>query len=115
MIAAELRVSDNVRRYLRRIRQRSEMHRALLLGGAIVVTEARRILTRNGHIITGNLRRDIRTESTAPLKVLVGSHVAYAYFVEMLPDGGFLRPAVRRTADDVADFVAARLAEVRRR
>lgn len=58
-----------------------------------------------GHIDTATLHRDINTKATARpslLEVRIGtSNVApYAIYVEMLPDGGFLRPAFKESVKD---------------
>lgn len=87
----------------------SEMTRTLFNACQIVEARAKEILTEKGHIVTGNLRRSITTSiienSTKVSRVQVGSFVEYAPFVEALPDGGFLYPAVVETFDQVSRFM----------
>ena len=57
-----------------------------------------------GHVVTGNLRRSIRTEAIveeSKLEVIIGTNVEYAPYVEALPDGGYLFPAYWKLKDEV--------------
>lgn len=108
-----------VNRALREIQKRTEelvkgisgssMTKTLFNAVQIVEARAKEILTEKGHIVTGNLRRSINTsivENSAKVsRVQVGSFVEYAPFVEALPDGGFLYPAVVETFDQVSRYM----------
>jgi len=81
----------------------------------IVVTEAKRIITEKGHIVTGNLRRSIIgvVESIAIDIILgkIGSHLNYAYYVERLPDGGYLFEALENKFDNLVKCLSNKIAE----
>ena len=105
MFAAELKFDKSILRILGNLKRPDQVHKAMLAGSSGMVTRAREILTENQHIITGNLRRSVRVESVSPFVVRIGSPVVYAYFVEVLPDGGFLRPSVREGMEGFAGYV----------
>lgn len=77
--------------------------------GQIVEARAKEILTENGHVVTGNLRRSISTLLTSAtptrVEVQVGTFVDYAIYVEALPDGGFLFPASEQTFPLVTEYL----------
>jgi hypothetical protein len=85
--------------FLRGVRGR--LPRVMINAGQLVEARAKEILTENGHVVTGNLRRSINTQiveaSESRVTVEVGTFVEYAPFVENLPDGGFLFPAAEQT------------------
>jgi len=64
----------------------------------------------NRHWITGNLARGIKSEvgweSLYELVGVIGTDVEYAPFVESLPDGGFLYPALQEVKGEA--FVMVR-------
>ena len=109
MFAAEIDFDKTITKFLSRARNMGVAHNALLRGVSIIVTEAREVLVQNEHIITGTLLRSIQSESVKPLVVRIGSPLGYAYFVEILPDGGFIRPAVRTRLEEVAEFIGREL------
>ena len=115
MISMLTKVSPSVFRFVgtRGAANFGRIHRAMLTGAGNTVTEARRILTENHHIITGNLRRSVRVESIRPGQIRIGAPAAYAYDVEMGPDGGYLKPAMRNTIQGIAEYVAAEVMKVR--
>lgn len=120
---------------------RSHMEKALFRAGTKIQRRAQEILTENGHVVTGNLRRSIITDVVIPdtkgfsvtivaseseleagfnknkskvdelqangktvphkYKSITGTFVYYAPFVEALPDGGFMLPAVLEMKDEV--------------
>lgn len=70
---------------------------AMLRAGSVIANRAKEILTENGHIVTGTLRRSITTGITRKTRFYivaeVGTFVEYAPYVEALPDGGYLNRA----------------------
>lgn len=93
---------------LRRVQ--SGLPRTMLNAGQILQARAQEILTEKGHVVTGNLRRSIATQlleaTKEKVEVAVGTHVAYAPYIESLPDGGFLFPASIETFEQVTKFIA---------
>ena len=98
-----------IERMIREIKRRNRLlvedlqtniGRTLQRGGLLIEARAKEILTENGHIVTGNLRRSINTQvirtGADRLYVEVGSFLFYAPFVEALPDGGYLFPAAEQ-------------------
>jgi len=81
-------------------KSRDDLGKAMFIAGARIQVEAQGILTDNKHIVTGALRRSINTESqihgTSVLKVLVGTHLKYGIDIELLEDGGYLVPALKK-------------------
>jgi len=70
-----------------------------------------------GHIDTGALQRSIHTEATANrnlLQVRIGTDntAPYGIYVELLPDGGFLRPAFRANIRLIELRLGAKIKEV---
>lgn len=110
MLSMRVKFAPAIKSFLRTTRDYGRIHRAMLTGSALTVTESRRVMTANNHIITGNLRRSVRVVSVRPGVVNIGSPAAYAYYIEILPDGGFLRPAMRTTIDSIAEYVAREVA-----
>lgn len=82
----------------------SDIGKALLPAGQVIEARAKEILTENGHIVTGNLRRSINTQARVrklgPLthgwQIEVGTFADYAVYVEALEDGGYLAPAAEQ-------------------
>lgn len=60
------------------------------------------------HIKTGNLRRNIKFKSEwksfAEIDGVIGTDVPYAPYVEALPDGGFLFPALMEVGKYALEF-----------
>jgi len=65
------------------------------------------------HIDTGNLRRNIKskTEWVNPRKVegFIGTDVPYAPYVEALPDGGYLIPALFEMEQAIKEMIETEL------
>jgi phage gpG-like protein len=92
-----------------------ELEAELFRQGTKVQVEAQRILTdiawvdakgqaRTGHVITGTLRRSIRTQANvtgARMEVVIGTNIEYAPYIEALPDGGFMFSAYMAKKDEV--------------
>ena len=112
MFGVQIKVDKNIEKFLDSVRKKVRIHSAMMKNALPIVTRARQILTDNRHIITGNLRRDIHVETVKPLVVRVGTRVVYAYFVEVMPDGGFLAPAVREMIDEYSENVGREIMEV---
>ena len=93
---------DKVKRDAKLLTQRfrNEIVEAMGRTATIIESEAKLILTRNKHVKTGNLRRSIRNKagwaSTYDIVGVIGcgDEAPYAPFIEALPDGGFLLPAL---------------------
>lgn len=79
----------------------------------LFISAAKIKITQKGHIITGTLRRSIRYITTSItddiIKGKLGSHVHYAYWVENLPDGGYLLESFNEKFDTVANYIRGRL------
>jgi len=83
--------------------------------GTIVEKRAKENITgkhgHDKHIITGNLRRSIKTGTPTQLapgffQVEIGTDVVYAKAVEVRDKtGGYLRPALKESKKDVMSFV----------
>jgi hypothetical protein len=60
------------------------------------------------HVKTGNLRRNIKTKAgwtgTYTIDGVIGTDVPYAPYVESLPDGGFLYPALMEVGTAAHEF-----------
>ena len=60
------------------------------------------------HVLTGNLRRNIKSKVAwsgfAQIDGIIGTDVPYAPYVEALPDGGFLYPALMEVGKAALDF-----------
>ena len=88
---------------------RNQSLKAMARASAIVETRAKENISgQHGHtmhIKTGNLRRNIKSKAqwkgNYEIEGFIGTDVPYAPWIESLPDGGFLYPAlmeVGRTA-----------------
>ena len=68
------------------------------------------------HIQTGNLRRNIKSKvgwtSTFELIGIIGTDVPYAPYIESLPDGGFLYPALTEVGKEVVGIVRKDIGDV---
>jgi len=88
-----------------------ELKNIALRAYTIIENEAKRILLANGHYITGSLHRSIRSLvdriTKDAVEGRVGSHLDYAFYVEILPDGGYLWPAVVKKGQEVIDYIVA--------
>ena len=85
----------------------------------IFVKRAKEIITDKGHIITGSLRRSIRAivkqMVAGAIEGRIGSHLHYAYYVEALPDGGYLFQALTEKWDCAMEYLTSRInAEIKR-
>lgn len=62
-----------------------------------------------GHVQTGNLRRSIKSKwgftSQFEIVGVIGTDVPYAPYVEALPDGGFLFPALIKAGPQAVDYL----------
>jgi hypothetical protein len=60
------------------------------------------------HVKTGNLRRNIKSKAgwtgLGQIDGVIGTDVPYAPYVEALPDGGYLFPALMEVGKDALDF-----------
>ena len=89
--------------FLLQTKNRDKMQKALFRYGTIVQVEAQRILYANDHIVSSTLVRSINTQSEVSektMRVLIGTHVSYGLKIELLPDGGYLVPAVKNKKKD---------------
>jgi len=92
---------------------RAESIMAMKRGAIMVQNRAKENISgENGHtrhIKTGNLRRNIKSKvgwaSTFELVGIIGTDVDYAPYIEALPDGGFLYPALVEVGDQVVSMV----------
>lgn len=68
-----------------------------------------------GHIQTGTLRRSVQYKtgwvSESVIDGVIGTDTPYAPYVEALPDGGFLFPAMMQTAQEAFDTIAKEMKE----
>jgi hypothetical protein len=96
MLALRLSIADK--------KLHSELEKGMFRAGTKIQKRAQEILTINEHIVTGNLRRSINTQTIveeSKLEVQIGTNMEYAPFVEALPDGGYLFPAYIQLKDEV--------------
>ena len=88
---------------------KTDTGKALQNAGQLVEARAKEIITEKGHIVTGSLRRSIntqvRTQGRDQAVAEVGAFMEYAPFVEALPDGGYLNPALEQRADLVVKLL----------
>ena len=90
-----------------------DMERIAMNAGRLIERRAKENISgENGHtrhIKTGNLRRNIKSKvgwaSTFELVGIIGTDVDYAPYIEALPDGGFLYPALVEVGDQVVSMV----------
>jgi hypothetical protein len=93
-----------------RVRERAEI--AMAKASTIVQRRAKENISgMNGHtrhVLTGNLRRNIKVKSgfvsTFGLEGVIGTDVPYAPYVESLPDGGYLYPALKEVGLQALNF-----------
>lgn len=93
----------------------SKLEKGMFRAGTKIQKRAQEILTYNGHIVTGNLRRSIHTQATVEedkLEITIGTNVEYAPYVEALPDGGYLFPAFYQEKENVLEDVQKIVREV---
>lgn len=74
-------------------------------------TAAKKKLTVKGHVVTGNLRRSgfvsqPKRVGRDSVQVTVSFPPIYAWFIENLPDGGYLYEALVEESDRVRRFIA---------
>lgn len=69
-----------------------------------------------GHIDTGNLRRNIKSDvawtGDYEITAVIGTDVPYAIYVEALPDGGFLYRAVMEKSPDALKYIENELKKI---
>lgn len=94
---------------------REKIKDAMAQGASIVVARAKEIITEKGHIITGNLRRSIQYKvgwsGINEIDGVVGTDVDYSIYVEALPDGGYLFPALREKGKEALGYVEKAVVE----
>jgi len=82
----------------------------------ICETRAKEILTEKGHIVTGALRRSIISMITKIandiIEGYIGSPMNYAYYVERLPDGGYLFPALESTFNRMVNYMVTEIRKI---
>ena len=65
------------------------------------------------HVLTGTLRRSFQVrvgwKSFTEVVGAIGTDVPYAPYVEALPDGGSLVPALNETGKDAYDYIKLRI------
>lgn len=92
---------------------------AFLRGGAIIAAEAKRTITRKGHVLTGALRGSIHEEVTdwrkEFIEITVGTWLEYARKIENLPDGGYLFESFERKRATVLRYIENDLRAIVRR
>ena len=90
----------------------SNLGRVTLNAAQIIEARAKEIITENGHIVTGTLRRSINSQleevTYSVARANVGTFVEYGPAIENLPDGGFLFPAFEEKAAEVSEFLYAK-------
>jgi len=68
------------------------------------------------HVKTGNLRRNIKSKSkwtgSYDIDGIIGTDVPYAPYVEALPDGGFLYPALREVGKEALEYFHNQLVKI---
>ncbi|MFC1709503.1 HK97 gp10 family phage protein [Candidatus Omnitrophota bacterium] len=82
--------------------------------GAIMIQDkAKTIITEKRHVVTGNLRRGIKHKvgwtSSFNIEGVIGSDVPYAPYIEALPDGGFLYPALMQESQNALLYIRMQL------
>ena len=95
---------------------RAEALRAMKRSASIVEKKAKEIITDKGHVKTGNLRRNIKSKAGYKgmfvIEGVIGTDVPYAPYIESLPDGGFLYPALMSSGREALIYLKGELARV---
>ena len=106
---------------------RDDIEKSMARSAIMIQDKAKEILTeiewidskgnsRVGHIDTGNLRRNIKSDvawtGDYEITAVIGTDVPYAIYVEALPDGGFLYRAVMEKSPDALKYIENELKKI---
>ena len=89
---------------------KNELKSIMARGLMLIEGTAKQILTDKGHVLTGNLRRNIKHKTPRFINLyqiegVVGTDVPYAPYIEALPDGGYLLQAITQEGDKVNEYI----------
>jgi len=96
-----------------------EFPNAFLRGGEMIAREAKIIINRKGHVVSGTLMGSIHAEVTdwreEYIEISVGTWLHYARKIENLPDGGYLFEAFEIKRNDALNTIERDLKKVIKR
>lgn len=91
------------------LQNHDEIKKAVYRACVGIQKRAQKILTELGHIVTGNLRRNIKSEADFVTKYevvgIIGTDVPYGPYIEALPDGGYLYKAYLEEAENAVNYI----------
>jgi hypothetical protein len=107
---------------------RDDLKKTMYQAASLVEAEAKTIITeiewedskgekRIGHIKTSTLKGSIQVvvgwdANGYELLGVIGTDVPYAPYIEMLPDGGFLVPALENKSEEAYEYLAKKIKEI---
>lgn len=109
-ISAELRHKNRILTEFDKIKLSLEELELITRRACVIIeNSAKDKITQKGHIVTGALRRSIRTVVKKMMSDViehsVGSELSYAYYVEVLPDGGYLWESILEKGGEVLNYI----------
>ena len=114
----KLEKADEFKKKLKLLKQdvRDGVLEAMGRAAMIIETEAKVIITRRKHVRTGNLRNSIQSRAgwanQTEIVGIVGTDVPYAPYVEALPDGGYLRPALMKKGAAAMKYLMSEIKKI---
>lgn len=103
---------------LTRVSVREDIKKSMFRGVAMIANRADEIIVEKGHVVTGNLHRNMKSKAGMvgawEIEGVAGTDVPYAPFIEALPDGGFLQAAYMQRKGLVITYIASQIKAVLR-
>lgn len=97
---------------------RDSVKASMFRGVAMIAARADEIVVEKGHVVTGNLHRNMKSKAGLvgawEIEGVAGTDVPYAPFIEALPDGGFLQAAYMQRKGLVITYIASQIKAVLR-